>query len=50
MFQDGVTQITLREVELSILNSDDCDEYAEPNKEQKYCSGWFNSTQDTCQV
>jgi hypothetical protein len=42
--------MVLREVRLNILNKTDCDKYAQPNAEQKYCSGQNNILKDTCQV
>ena len=40
----------LREVQLHILNKNECQKYAQPNAEQKYCSGENNVLKDTCQV
>jgi hypothetical protein len=40
----------LREIKLNILNRTECQNYAQPSAEQKYCSGENDVLKDTCQV
>ena len=42
--------MTLREIQLNVLNLDQCKLRAPQDNEQKYCTGKENTPQDTCQV
>lgn len=50
LFLDGVSQSTLRDIKLKVLNQIECSKYVDEKLEQKYCTGEMNSGRDTCQV